>query len=910
MKERFLSQEITGLSLDEITDLSRLDNSLDVADMRREELLSFIGSVRGSLCYVQKSMRDYEMCVQAVRAWGSAIIKEIPKKHLTYELCMIAVKRDPYSLGYVPKEFQTDAFYSEALNDHIDRKSGNTERILERIPECIFTKEVCLKMVGSNGSYLRYVPKKMRAKNVCLAAIKQNGAALAHCPKRFITEAICTAAVNSYARALEFVPVEMRTVTLCIEAIKLDRRAARYVPDSLKSNKLILAAEKIAGYHRFVNMRYDSIVQKFIAEPEFCLPEKKSQYEFKSFKAFFQFVGGDLFDADLYDYDFKGIDLTKFNVTGAKISSDILSTFGLYDDTFYKNHILTIRPPLIPPTDPEEFINPVMLIRAEDKLHLSFDRDTQTFFYITDLHLDHRIAKEFKKRATRDDVTRFIRGIVDKLDLDRISENKDVSMYNLELNAYLLIGGDVASDFELAQIFYRELAERWYSKHIIVILGNHDLWDIGIAPGLNCISDVVAQYEALFEELEIIFLQNSLLTLDFDPHGTEQFHIFNEDAILSADSQWFSRRFSNSRMLILGGLGFSGYNPIYNATVGLYSNAILTREEDVEMTSRFEAIYNRLHKFLGDKPLIVLSHTQKDNWSNLPYNPEWVYVNGHTHRNYFVDNDEMTVYADNQLGYSGSIGMKFFSMSRMNDIFRGLADGIYRISRMQYMMYQRGMGVLMDFHRPDLLSLYMLINGGIKCFIAEAYAPGKLYMLDGGTYNKLTHDDIRYYYDRLPIYVDMIKRGTDRYNGALNSISTAIKSLGGTGNIHGCIVDIDFFHHVYLNPFDGTVKAYSADSMVEKYVYPNIEKLLQDQLPALYDKLQKLVAAGSTQTGELCKINSMPSTVPEFVTDTSMYHVSRVMKKFQYATTINVVRHWDDSLMQKYLSDGVLPLSE
>ena len=33
--------------------------------------------------------------------------------------------------------------------------------------------------------------------------------------------------------------------------------------------------------------------------------------------------------------------------------------------------------------------------------------------------------------------------------------------------------------------------------------------------------------------------------------------------------------------------------------------------------------------------------------------------------NYYIDNDEMTVYADNQLGYSGSVGMKLFSIANI-----------------------------------------------------------------------------------------------------------------------------------------------------------------------------------------------------------------------------------------------------
>ena len=46
-----------------------------------------------------------------------------------------------------------------------------------------------------------------------------------------------------------------------------------------------------------------------------------------------------------------------------------------------------------------------------------------------------------------------------------------------------------------------------------------------------------------------------------------------------------------SKLTILGGIGFSGLNPKYNATCGLYRNSINTLETDKDFSSRFERIY-------------------------------------------------------------------------------------------------------------------------------------------------------------------------------------------------------------------------------------------------------------------------------------------------------------------------------
>ena len=51
-------------------------------------------------------------------------------------------------------------------------------------------------------------------------------------------------------------------------------------------------------------------------------------------------------------------------------------------------------------------------------------------------------------------------------------------------------------------------------------------------------------------------------------------------------------------------------------------------------------------KFLLPKDrVIVFTHTPKENWSKDGYNPNWIYVNGHTHRKYFLESEEKTIYA-------------------------------------------------------------------------------------------------------------------------------------------------------------------------------------------------------------------------------------------------------------------------
>ena len=54
-----------------------------------------------------------------------------------------------------------------------------------------------------------------------------------------------------------------------------------------------------------------------------------------------------------------------------------------------------------------------------------------------------------------------------------------------------------------------------------------------------------------------------------------------------------------------------------------------------------------------------------------------------------------------------------------------------------------------------------------------------------------------------------IKTIMNSYMDKLLNISKVIKSIGGDGSIHGCIVDIDYYNHIYINPVDGKITEYS-----------------------------------------------------------------------------------------------------
>ena len=100
--------------------------------------------------------------------------------------------------------------------------------------------------------------------------------------------------------------------------------------------------------------------------------------------------------------------------------------------------------------------------------------------------------------------------------------------------------------------------------------------------------------------------------------------------------------------------------------------------------------------------------------------------------------------------------------------------------------------------------LYMLKKKGYYCFIYEA-KNGLLNILNGGKGKKLKEKDINYYYTHMDEVVSCIEKPFDKYMSIQQSISEEIRKLGGKGKIHGCIIEMDWYNHIYVNPVDLTI---------------------------------------------------------------------------------------------------------
>lgn len=824
------------------------------------------------------------------------LLKEIPKRERTEEQCKIAVHQNPQAIRFVPWKLQTVSLCKYALK--------------------------------KDPSVFKKISSRVMSEKLRLFAVKQDFSLLGSMDERDKTEKVCRAALEESIEALQYMPDVMKNslydepseelASSCLAWIQRDIEASCHLPICIKTDHSILRYQK---EHKCLDtgLRFnDPDTQMFCVQLKFTGHQPYTvTAQFPEFDEYYDFLDCNLSGALLQDCKFEGIDLHQYKIDGAVINSEVLKKQGLYDATYYNEKILNAAIPKsaaerneLSLPDGFRYLRPV-----EDDGHQQFDADKIVVFYVSDIHLWHRVRNRFKECATKEEIYAFIREIAKKL----VS-----SVGTIPNNSFLLIAGDTSSMFEFSYVFYTELAKLWRPDRIVVISGNHELWD-----PVDSMENNILFYRKFFEGLGIIYLQNELLCINEDffmPYcGGNRLCIISEEQILQLSAQELRASVSTCPLLILGGIGFSGLNTEYNAVNLSYGVSFDTlpreeaRKKDIEASEMFNGIYKKLSTILSDKRVIVLSHMRKDDWNYLP---GWIYVNGHNHRNYSEVSEQRKIYANNQIGYkTQSVGLKYFYTDNDYDIFSDYPNGYHTINASPYIEFNCAKRISSTFNRPAA-EIIMLKQDGVYMFLYygkynSSAESKKLYLLDGGRMRRLkrrwkadVNIDIADYFHNLKRYVQNAHSLLDKYTGEQNRISQFVKNIGGSGKVHGCIVDVDLpndvggysYYHLFVNPFDGTVTPYFAWDVKSRIIYRDFKTMLEnaEQLKMMLSNYKELEAAHSSILPAIRYSNN----ITEWGEDDCVYNeggylypISRFVKSLQYCTEKNIVRIWNENLL-------------
>ena len=459
-------------------------------------------------------------------------------------------------------------------------------------------------------------------------------------------------------------------------------------------------------------------------------------------------------------------------------------------------------------------------------------------------------------------------------------------------------------------------------------MGNHELWD-----GTNqtdwanpdyvprSIDEIVRDYTATISRgwlskessteivnwserlpgenyVHSIILENAV----FVRYKDEQSLIIREEDIINASDEELTDLMSMCTFVILGGIGYSGLNPTYNAEIGLYRRAMKSVDEDRCRSERFRKVYDKICLCAKDRKVIVFTHTPVEDWTDEPCVKNWIYVNGHTHQNALsISEDGPAILSDNQVGYKPRRWkLNSFEIDNLwYDPFEKYNDGIYEITSEQYKEFNLGRGIMSKGCNYEG-RLYMLKREKMYMFVLQSSR--SLCLMVGGQRKRLPDRGVRYYYDNMQRYGECVKSFIKPYQELMLRISNEVKRFGGWGKVHGCIVDIGFYTHIYVNPYDGKISFYFAWDTMSRKPYQNVQKLFESEEPQLLGRFvseyqkNKLPLLGKAIAEEI--IEGEDVNVPEWVLGNELYKPSRIMKAIQYVWSQNVIRIWNDEVLR------------
>lgn len=523
-------------------------------------------------------------------------------------------------------------------------------------------------------------------------------------------------------------------------------------------------------------------------------------------------------------------------------------------------------------------------------------------YYISDIHIDNHILNQFSHPQDGETIINYVKSVVKQLFKGEFL--KDIKRGR---NPIVIFGGDIASSFSISKYFYTFFLNQWrniiekqcltYPKTTIyAVLGNHEFWDF------KSYNECIKEYQHLFDTLNIKFLNNSYdwFGIHFGAHKkTKDGYVLLNKQDNPQEYDYYMKL--NNNVIIIGGVGFAANNEEFNANCGIYRDCI-SRKEEIELSKKWKRFYeDSLTKAQTQNTLlIVLTHNPISDWTDTQPSPNCVYFNGHTHRNILLNLDNNTnIFSDNQIGYSKkTISLKNASIFRRYNPFSVYNDGIHEINSADYASFYAfngesiGIGTIDIQIRDYGAKLYMMKKDELYCFLLAS--DKSVYICNGGTLKKISKaKNLDYFYEIFPQLTETYINALMPFRKKQLEISNFVKSFGGSGQIHGSIIDIDFTNHIMLDGYTGELIYYNSPMFgyVKKHrtLQSLIENHCQELLPA-YETVSK---------------NNLPS-VPNITTNedfikvdikNSGYAISRKLKDIQRLFEKNILRVWDESLL-------------
>ena len=95
-------------------------------------------------------------------------------------MCNEIVRREPYTLEYVPDHRKTQGMCSQAIR--------NKPAVFFIVPECFKTQEMCIKVLEVDPLQLKDVPDQFKKQKMCDKAVKDDPSSLRFVPDWYVKQ--------------------------------------------------------------------------------------------------------------------------------------------------------------------------------------------------------------------------------------------------------------------------------------------------------------------------------------------------------------------------------------------------------------------------------------------------------------------------------------------------------------------------------------------------------------------------------------------------------------------------------------------------------------------------------------------------------------------------------------------------
>ena len=424
-------------------------------------------------------------------------------------------------------------------------------------------------------------------------------------------------------------------------------------------------------------------------------------------------------------------------------------------------------------------------------------------------------------------------------------------------------------------------------NEVYAVLGNHEYIPF------NNVQNCVSYYKGVFAKLGINFLHNNFYERD--------------------------------KYLIYGGTGFAKYDNSWNADT-LQCCEEFSRQDEAFETTKFEQGYYEALRSATEKKLCFICAVHYPIYAclNGKYDKEAIYFTGHNHQNELIKLEDKILYADNQIGYENrNIAFKIAKTGYELNPYYTLEDGLYQTSIKDYKQFYKYIGeyigdgtLLYQRCSNGKAHLYVLKRKGYYGFfiIKEEGDSKGISIVNGGKTKKLTKStDIGWICENFDIVLSKYLQALLPLRRAEVELSKELKELGLSGAIHGCIVDIDFLHHIMINPIERIITFYYSQTygkIIELETFEDVIKSMIEhksifdtrdykELKKIYDIKSKgknylLKAIGINCLLEIEDSDNFQDRDEQVISrKEGMYAVSRKVKQLQRIFSGHVLRDFD-----------------